>query len=181
MLGRGYSLKNEALSSFFFRWIVARERVGVGTCKVSRQKKGVSYPQKAATKKGIFVLFKGQVASEVTDVGRTKIMQTGRIREKGGSIGEGKEGGILFKPPQPKDPSQWLSWPGQTISSNNFTLDLINHGYRIELAGCPPQKFLPTLLPREQDKAVAMSSLLQNMLEQDVISYIPPNQRKGRR
>lgn len=39
------------------------------------------------------------MASEVTDVGRTKIMQTGRIREKGGSIGEGKEGGILFKPP----------------------------------------------------------------------------------
>lgn len=120
------------------------------------------------------------------DVQRAKTLAS-KIRRKHGSTTQGRKKGFLFSPAQSK--KKWFGLQGgerlgsflaqwQSIT-NNFILDLIALEYRVEFNGRPPGRLLVTSLPKIKTKASAMTSQLQGVLNQRVISPIPPGQEMG--
>ncbi|XP_040181102.1 enolase-phosphatase E1 isoform X1 [Rana temporaria] len=60
-----------------------------------------------------------------------------------------------------------------------FVKNIIAQGYNLEFSECPPSRFYVAALPRDQEKSSAMTSLLKDLIQQEVIVQVPKQEGRG--
>lgn len=60
-----------------------------------------------------------------------------------------------------------------SITENQYILNMLAQGYNIEFSDLPLERYLVTNLPRDVTKSLAMKSLLKDLIDQGVMTYVP--------